>query len=74
MCLRDINLCFTETLSCKLTACLSCTQVARIEYVGCSEKDDTSAAEALARALCQCPLLEELKLWHLYLGCGDLLA
>jgi hypothetical protein len=58
----------------QLTVCPFCTQVARIEYMGCSAKDGTMAAEALARALCQCPLLQELKLWHLYLGCGDLLA
>ena len=37
-------------------------------------KHDTTAAEALTRALCRCPLLEELKLWDLYLGCALLLV
>ena len=38
------------------------------------DRADAAAAAVLARALCQCPLLEELKLWNLYLRCTLLLV
>jgi hypothetical protein len=40
-------------------------------YLNCSMTTDTAAAEALTRALCRCPLLEELKLCYFYLGCAS---
>ena len=60
---------FIETRLYSVPVCCLCTQVAHMWHMGNSMTTDTAAADALTRALCQCRLLEELKLSYLYLGC-----
>ena len=75
LCLSDSNLAArTEQQHAHL---LHCTQVAHMDYLdfrGTDQISDPTAADSLAKALCRCPQLEELKLWQLYLRCALLVA